>query len=98
MQTHRQEPAGAVIGRIERGKKTTGRIVASALGFAMAYYFDMEKGAERRHQLLLTAQRGFDQIREARAAKVADPAPVPHPGLRVHPETVPSSDRIVATG
>ena len=37
--------------RIQRGRKTTGRIVASALGFGVAYYFDAENGALRRKRL-----------------------------------------------
>ena len=48
MQTNRQELVRSARRRIQRGRKTTGRIVASALGFGVAYYFDSENGALRR--------------------------------------------------
>ena len=51
MQTNRQELVHSARRRVQRGRKTTGRIVASALGFGMAYYFDAENGGERRKRL-----------------------------------------------
>jgi hypothetical protein len=43
MHEHRQELLRSATRRIQRGRKTTGRIVASALGFSVAYYFDSQR-------------------------------------------------------
>jgi hypothetical protein len=88
MQKHRQELLRSATRRIRRGKKTTGRIVASALGFGMAYYFDTENGGQRRKRLQHVAQRAIHQITGALAPDIADP-PVFPPALRVHPGSRP---------
>ena len=41
----------SAIRQARRVRRTTGRLVVSGLGFGLAYYFDMENGAERREQL-----------------------------------------------
>jgi hypothetical protein len=57
--------------------------VASALGFGVAYYFDMENGALRRKRLHQAARRTFRQINGALAPEAVDP-PVFTPILREH--------------
>ena len=68
---------------MRRGKKTTGRIVVSALGFGVAYYFDTENGARRRKRLHQTVQRAARDI-SARCwrPKPGTRQPVFHPVLR----------------
>jgi hypothetical protein len=84
MQTNRQELMSSARRRIQRGRKTTGRIVASALGFAMAYYFDAENGEERRKRLHHVAQRAARDVSARLAPDVGDPPVVFHPVLRRH--------------
>jgi hypothetical protein len=58
--------------------------VVSALGFAMAYYFDIENGEVRRKQLRQMAQRAFHTLHDGLAADVEDAAPVFPSVLRSH--------------
>jgi hypothetical protein len=97
MHKHRQELLRSATRRIQRGKKTTGRIVASALGFSVAYYFDPESGGLRRKHLQHTVRGFFGQINNALAPDVADPAVFPSV-LRAHPGTGsrPLADRVGA--
>ena len=83
--------------RIQRGRKTTGRIVASALGFRVAYYFDTENGGLRRKHLQQAVRRLFGQINDALAPDVADP-PVFPPLLQAQPDhrLCPMADRVGA--
>jgi len=57
MRTNRQELVRAARRRVHRGRMTTGRIVASALGFGVAYYFDAENGGLRRKRLHRRAEQ-----------------------------------------
>ncbi len=82
MQTNRQQLLRAASGRLRRGKKTTGRIVVSTLGFAMAYYFDTENGGLRRQRLQQTAQGLLRTLHDGPAPNAGDPPPVFHPLLR----------------
>jgi hypothetical protein len=55
----------AVTRRARKAKRTSGRIVLSALGFGVAYYFDTTNGAARRQKLqeqLRTAVRKIDGV------------------------------------
>jgi hypothetical protein len=88
MQKHRQELLRSATRRIRRGKKTTGRIVASALGFGMAYAFDTENG-QRRKRLQHVARCAFHQINGALAPDIAHPPVFPPAALRVHPGSRP---------
>jgi hypothetical protein len=88
MQQHRQERVRSATRRIQRGRKTTGRIVASALGFSLAYYFDPENGGLRRKHLQHTVRGFFGEINDALAPDIADPAFVPSV-LRADPGTGP---------
>jgi hypothetical protein len=90
MHEHRQEPWRSAFRRLQRGKKTTGRIVASALGFGVAYYFDPQSGGVRRKHLHQTARVFFRQINDALASDVPDPAVVPSV-LRAHSGSAPRS-------
>jgi hypothetical protein len=74
MHKHRQELLRSATRRIQRGRRTTGRIVASALGFSVAYYFDPESGGLRRKHLQHAARGLFGQINDALAPDIADPA------------------------
>ena len=82
MQVNRQELLSSANRRIRRGRKTTGRIVVSALGFAMAYYFDAENGALRRKQLQRSMHRALQNVNDTLAPNAGDPPPVFHPVLR----------------
>jgi hypothetical protein len=84
MQTNRQELVRSARRRVQRGRKTTGRIVASALGFGMAYYFDAENGGERRKRLHHLMQHAARDVSARLAPDVGDPPVVFHPVLRGH--------------
>jgi hypothetical protein len=85
MQTNRQELVHSARRRVQRGRKTTGRIVVSALGFAMAYYFDAENGGERRKRLHQMVQHATRDVNARLAPDVGDPPVVFHPVFRRHP-------------
>jgi hypothetical protein len=82
MQTHRQGRPCSANWRIRRGKKATGRIVVSTLGFGLAYYFDTENGELRRKQLRCTVRQALRGLNEALAPDVTEPAPTFHSVLR----------------
>jgi hypothetical protein len=84
MQTNRQELVRSARRRVHRGRKATGRIVVSALGFAMAYYFDAENGAERRKRLHQMMQHAARDVGARLASDAADPPVVFHPVFRGH--------------
>jgi hypothetical protein len=84
MQMHRQELLSSANRRIRRGRKTTGRIVVSALGFGLAYYFDTENGAARRKRLQQFVQRTARNIESGLAPEVGEPPAVFPPVLRTH--------------
>ena len=84
MQVNRQELVRSARRRVHRGRKTTGRIVVSARGFAVAYYFDTENGALRRKRLHQLVQRTVRNVSAVVAADAEDPPPVFHPVLRTH--------------
>jgi hypothetical protein len=82
MQTHRQELWRSASRRARRGKRATGRIVVSALGFGMAYYFDAENGGLRRKHLQHSVQRTFSALKVAVAPEPGDAPRVFRPALR----------------
>jgi hypothetical protein len=84
MQTHRQELLRSASRRVRRGRRATGRIVVSALGFGMAYYFDAENGELRRKHLFQTVQRTVRALSDTVAPDAGDAPPVFHPVLRAH--------------
>ena len=86
MRTNRHELVRAARRRVHRGRMTTGRIVASALGFGVEYYFDAENGGLRRKRLHRTAEQ---------AARSGGAQLVPHVGeLPVVFDPVLRSDRV----
>jgi hypothetical protein len=97
MHKHRQELLRSATRRIQRGRKTTGRIVASALGFSVAYYFDSQRGGLRRKRLQHSMRGFFGQSNDALAPDIADPAVLPLV-LRAHPRSSsrPMTDRVGA--
>ena len=52
MHINRQELLSSATRRMRRARRTTGRILVSALGFGVAYYFDTENGEVRRQRLM----------------------------------------------
>jgi hypothetical protein len=82
VQTNGQELLHAASGRLRRGKKTTGRIVVSTLGFAIAYYFDTENGGLRRQRLRQKVQGLLRTLHDGLPPDAADDPPaVFHPLL-----------------
>jgi hypothetical protein len=61
-----KEMRAAAKGRVQRTKKSAGRLLLSGIGFSAAYFFDTEHGRARRQQ----AWDMVDHIRKSRAAKV----------------------------
>ena len=61
---------------------TTGMIVASALGFAVAYYFDAENGGLRRKRLQRTVDDAARCISSWLAPHAGEPPVVFEPILR----------------
>jgi hypothetical protein len=84
MQTNRQELVRSARRRVQRGGKTTARIVASALGFGVAYYFDAENGGERRKRLHHMVQHAARDVSARLAPDVRDPPEVFRPVFRGH--------------
>ena len=85
MHTTRDELLRWASRRASRARRTWGRILVSALGFAMAYYLDPENGGARRREL----QRRLRQVARSTGPVVppdaGDPPPVFSPlwhGLR----------------
>ena len=76
MHTTRQQLLRSATRRARRARRTTGRIVVSALGFGMAYYFDAENGHARRKQLQRWLQRTARSIDSVLTSEVGDPPPV----------------------
>ena len=81
MQMNRQELLRSVSRRVRRGRRATGRIVVSALGFGVAYYFDTESGDLRRKRLRETMHRVVADISSARMSEGRGLSPVVHPVL-----------------
>ena len=81
MQMNRKELLRSARRRVRRGRRTTGRIVVSALGFGVAYYFDTENGGLRRKRLHQMVQRTIGDVDAVRAFDMGDAPPVFHPVL-----------------
>jgi hypothetical protein len=82
MQTNRQELVRAARRRVQRGRRTTGRIVVSALGFGVAYYFDAANGGLRRKRLHRTVHSAARSIGARLEPGVTDAPVVFHPVQR----------------
>ena len=82
MSDNRQRLTTSAIRHARRVRRTTGRVVVSAFGFGVAYYLDMENGAERRRQLQRVLRRTATTLNSVLAPRVEDPPPVFHPLLR----------------
>ena len=65
MHVKRQELLSSANRRVRRARRTTGRIVVSALGFGLAYYFDAETGAARRSALWRWLRRAAHDVDSA---------------------------------
>jgi hypothetical protein len=86
MHVNRQELFSSAGRRTRRARRTTGRILVSALGFGVAYYFDNENGGARRKQLrhwLRGVARHIDSVFDSEAG---DPPPVVYPALHGVPD------------
>jgi hypothetical protein len=75
MHINRQELIGSANRRARRARRTTGRIVVSALGFGVAYYFDTENGDQRRKRLFEAITRTAQGIDSALATDEAGSPP-----------------------
>lgn len=71
----RQELIRSANRRVLRARRATGRIVVSALGFGVAYYFDTENGALRRKRLHQMVQRIVGNLDVVQASDVGDAPP-----------------------
>jgi hypothetical protein len=88
MHRQRREVLRAGTRRAKRVKRTSGRILVSALGFGLAYYFDTENGLGRRRRLsdrLRATARKIDGLFAPDGAPGGAP-PVFHPLLHSLPE------------
>ena len=96
MHVNRQQLFSSASRRARRARRSTGRIVVSALGFGVAYYFDTENGAQRRQHLYEVLERVARGIDSVLAHEAGDPPQLFSPMLRVlkadHGPTAPSSD------
>ena len=75
MHSKRQELLGSANRRVRRARTTTERIVVSALGFGVAYYFDVENGGARRAKLRQVLRQSARRVDAALASPVGDPPP-----------------------
>jgi hypothetical protein len=78
MQEHRQERVRSATRRMQRGRKTTGRIVASALGYPSDSLDSEgssgpEYGGFDRLRLRVVVQDFFRQINDALAPDIVEP-------------------------
>ena len=105
MHINRQELISSANRRARRARRTTGRIVVSALGFGVAYYFDTENGDRRRKRLYGALQRTARSIDSVLAPEAGDPPPVFTPLLRAlkpdaeepsYPATAPAREPVAA--
>jgi hypothetical protein len=88
MHINRQELISSTVGRARRARRTSGRILVSALGFGVAYYFDTENGDGRRKRLYEALQRGSRSIGLVLAPGAGDPPPLFTPLVRtLHGDT-----------
>jgi hypothetical protein len=93
MHDSQQEILHSANRRIRRVRRTTGRLVASALGFGVAYYFDTENGALRRKRLHQSFQRAAQRIGAVLGPEAEDPPSVLSPMRRVRePEGPPPAE------
>jgi hypothetical protein len=86
MHVNRQEPGNSVfasaIRRVRRARRTSGRLLASALGFGVAYYFDTGNGEARRRKAQHWLGRTARRLDSVFACKAGDPPPAFSPLLR----------------
>ncbi len=61
--------------RARRARRTTGRILVSALGFGVAYYLDTENGEVRRQRLFRSLRRSAHRLDSALTSGAEDPPP-----------------------
>jgi hypothetical protein len=88
MHINRQELISSAARRARRARRTSGRILVSALGFGVAYYFDTENGCGRRRRLYGALQGGSRRIGSVLAPGAGDPPPLFTPLVRaLHGDT-----------
>jgi hypothetical protein len=99
MHMKRQELMSSANRRARRARRTTGRILVSALGFGVAYYFDTENGGIRRKQLQRWLQQTARNVDSVLTSEVGDPPPSFSPlwrGLRALEPDPPGPERVEA--
>ena len=82
MHINRQELLSSASRRTRRARRTTGRILVSALGFGLAYYLDTENGDQRRKRFGQKARNVAHQLESVWAPEVGGPPQTSSPMLR----------------
>jgi hypothetical protein len=89
MHVNRQELFGGFDGvcraanrRVRRARRTSGRLLASAFGFGVAYYFDTVNGEARRRKAQRWLGRTARRLDSVFDAEAGNPPPVVSPLLR----------------
>jgi hypothetical protein len=94
MHVNRQELLSSANRRVRRVRRTTGRLLVSALGFGVAYYLDIENGEARRKRLQLWLRRTSRRLESVFDSEAGDPPPVFSPSLRHMPEARAPGDAV----
>ena len=94
MHVNRQELMSSASRRTRRVRRSTGRLLVSAVGFGVAYYFDMENGETRRRHLQHWLRRASRRLESMLDSEAGDPPPVFYPALRGMSEGQTSGDTI----
>ena len=99
MHTNRQGLISSANRRVRRARRTSGRLLASALGFGVAYYFDTENGEARRKTLRQRLGRTARRLDSAFDSEAGDPPPVFYPAMSGVPDRGgPGRRRLDLTG
>jgi hypothetical protein len=82
----------SVTRQARHARRTSGRILASALGFGVAYYLDAENGAARRRRVHDYVSRTARDIDGVLTRDFDEPPPVFYPLLRSLAMETPMSE------
>jgi hypothetical protein len=92
MDVNREQLLRDAVRRAQRARRTTGRIVVSAIGVGLAYYFDPESGGVRRRRLRDSLRRTARHIDAAFDPNSDTLAPMFSPLLRGLPQEPPTAE------